>query len=388
MKNRTATPILALLTLFLTGCGGGTTTGDIPTLDLEAAIDNPRAFDLAEIAEKIEFISLDGSSTESLVGNINLMAESKNMFYISEGGINPVQIFDKVGKFVSTRGTIGRGPGEFLYISSFATDYARDIVYLKGAPSVISYDTDGRAVSRNDSIRGAQTAFFDDELVVLQGYSTKISDGRRAILEVFAPDLQHKTDTDVIDKGTLELLTIGDVVVYPAQNIMFGNGNSLFVKETLCDTVFRYENGRALEPAYRLDAGRYFVPAEAFGQNPAVKWSGDYHEIADVFDGDKRLIVKMWSYLNDSRAITYLVLDKSVPRGGFAATDSNGKPGLLLDGIAFTPAYVRDNLLVGWMQAIDIVDNAEAITDPQLKALAATLKEDSNPVIVVATLKK
>jgi hypothetical protein len=40
------------------------------------------------------------------------------------------------------------------------------------------------------------------------------------------------------------------------------------------------------------------------------------------------------------------------------------------------------------MQAIDIVDNAEQITDPDLKALAATLTENDNPVIVVVKLKK
>jgi hypothetical protein len=40
------------------------------------------------------------------------------------------------------------------------------------------------------------------------------------------------------------------------------------------------------------------------------------------------------------------------------------------------------------MQAIDIADNANSITNPDLKILATALKEDSNPLIVVATLKK
>jgi hypothetical protein len=44
--------------------------------------------------------------------------------------------------------------------------------------------------------------------------------------------------------------------------------------------------------------------------------------------------------------------------------------------------------LTKYIQAFDIVDNHDAITNPDLKALAATLKEDSNPVIGIAKLKK
>ncbi len=87
-------------------------------------------------------------------------------------------------------------------------------------------------------------------------------------------------------------------------------------------------------------------------------------------------------------ARSYLVFDRREGFGGFSAVGPDGGAGLFVGGLAFTPMYIRDNRLVGYMQALDIVDNADAITNPDLKALAATLREDSNPVIVVATLKK
>lgn len=99
----------------------------------------------------------------------------------------------------------------------------------------------------NDSIPRTQTAFYDDELVVLQGYSAKISDGRREILKVFSPDLQHRRTIDAADKGTIELLVLGKSVIYPAQSVMFYNGSSLLFKETLSDTLFRYKGG--MDPA-------------------------------------------------------------------------------------------------------------------------------------------
>lgn len=39
------------------------------------------------------------------------------------------------------------------------------------------------------------------------------------------------------------------------------------------------------------------------------------------------------------------------------------------------------------MQAIDIVDNTDVIANPELKTIAAAMKEDDNQVIVIAKLK-
>jgi hypothetical protein len=82
------------------------------------------------------------------------------------------------------------------------------------------------------------------------------------------------------------------------------------------------------------------------------------------------------------------LFDRREDYAGFTTLGPDGSEGLFLDGVRFQPAYIRDNQLVGYMSALDIVDNAESITNPDLKALAATLKEDNNPVIITAKLKK
>ncbi len=105
-----------------------------------------------------------------------------------------------------------------------------------------------------------------------------------------------------------------------------------------------------------------------------------------MWDADRYLIVETDGWF--SRLGDILVIDKREPLNNFSAIGPDGKPGLFLGGVKFTPSYIRDNRLVGYMQALDIVDNAATITNSDLKALAATLKEDSNPVIVIATLKR
>ncbi len=84
----------------------------------------------------------------------------------------------------------------------------------------------------------------------------------------------------------------------------------------------------------------------------------------------------------------FLVFDRRDPAAGFSARGgADDKPGLLLDGLPVTPMYIRDNRLVGYLSALDVTDNADRLTHPGLKSAAQNLREDSNPVIVVATLK-
>ncbi len=169
-------------------------------------------------------------------------------------------------------------------------------------------------------------------------------------------------------------------------NIMSGNGTDLVVKEGRCDTVFRYVGENSLEAAYRLDAGKYTLPAEAYGTSPKVV-KDKYCVIADIWEGERYLLVPVYNYAADGRE-EFLIFDRGEPSRRFSAVGPGRQRGIFLDGIAFKPMYIRGNRLVGYMQAPDIAAGSGDITDPGLKTLAATIKSNGNPVIVMATLKK
>ncbi len=130
MKNSALTILISIVGLV--GCKYDS-PDDLPVLMAGSAIDNRRAFDLAEIVDRFELIPLSDDGEKSLIGNITKMQESESKFYISDGVRNPVKIFDKNGRFLSSRGTIGRGPDELPFISNFAVDHRRDNIYLFAA---------------------------------------------------------------------------------------------------------------------------------------------------------------------------------------------------------------------------------------------------------------
>ncbi len=170
-------------------------------------------------------------------------------------------------------------------------------------------------------------------------------------------------------------------------DIISNNGETLLVKEGRSDTVFYYTGGqRTLQPAFYLDLGKKAISDEIFNGAQGLDIEEGHHAVINIIEGREYVFVTTGEI--GKRDLCYLIFDKRNPSDGFTATGPDGKRGLFIGGISFKPMYIRDNRLVGYMQALDIVDNAAGITDPKLKALAATLREDSNPVIVVAKLKQ
>jgi hypothetical protein len=385
---------LLLLAVCLTGCRNRGADDELPVFDIQRAIDTSRPFDLTEIADRFEFIALEDTDDESLVGSITAMQESQSRFYLSDGPRNPVKVFDKAGKFVSTRGQIGRGPNELTYIEGMAVDYREDHIYLSGGKKTVAYDTEGLLIARNDSISSPRIACHDGEWIMLD-FPFDAAYGGSNLLRIYSSDLQPERELKfTVQSGVDLMIEIGGRSYWfygAALGLLSDNGKAIFVKEPWNDTVYHYEKARPLEPVYRLDMGRYFIPAQAYGEEAAGTWSGEaYYRIDNIFDGNRYLITYLSSQSGGGLppAFDCLIFEKNDLPGGFSAVGPNGQNGLFIDGIGFTPMYIRDNRLVGYMNAIDIVDNADAITNPDLKAVADNMNEDSNPVIVVATLKR
>ncbi len=356
--------------------------GNIITLNAQAAIDNKKQFDLSDISNEIEFIPLDDSSEDALIGDPDAIEESTDAFFISDGVDRPVRVFDKSGKFLSTRGRIGRGPGEFLFLGDIAVDSGNSNVYIDvatGGYNIFMYNQDNRMVAASPPISwdNHKIAFYDYHLIVqTYPYVKPDADGKVAFIDIFSSDLRHEGSIRLPHKATNNYFIRGN-------QILSYNGKELLVKEELDDILYHYRDG-TLIPVYKLDMGKYFFSHRMWDRTMESQWN-KYYQVFNVFDGDRYMAVTVNNGFFGFRG--YLVFDKHNPSGGFMTIGSNGKPGLFIDGIRFTPRYIRDNRLVGYMQALDIVDNTDNITNPELKALAATLREDSNPVIVVAKLK-
>lgn len=385
--------LLLIMTLFglLTGCKSA--DDNIPRLEIETAIDNPRELNLNEIADEIRFIPLDGTVQESLIGNIRSIDETANRFYVSDNATEPIRVFDKTGKFVGTRGVIGRGPDEFAIIGAMTADYSQDNIYMSGymgGSVVVGADTSGRIFARLDSADNRQISFHDGKLFLLRDTPSRLVKMGETItlFDIYSSGLDREISVEVPFIGnSTGMIGSQDTGFFGRVmgHFLSNNDDRLLVKRGRNDTVFVFFDGM-LEPAYKFDLGKYTPPAEMFeGLTRQEQWES-YYSMDGMYEGDSYVIIRARGGMFGE--VKYLVFDRGYLSDGFLAVGPDGTPGIFIDGIAFTPMYVRDNRLVGYMQAIDILDNASTITDPELKNLTTTMKEDSNPVIVIAKFKK
>ncbi len=397
MKKTLFPTLLAAMVATVALCGGCADNSALPSLNMERAIDNPRTFDLGEIAESIEFIPLDGTSPDALVGEIRSMDGSDDRFYIQDFNPGPVKIFDSRGRFLTTRGSIGRGPDELVMIGRMTLDRERDNLYLDdwgwGIGKVRGYSPDGEIIARHDSTNLVSLTFLKDKFfgvehsyVGFSGDNDPPVGEKSVLLTTMTPELRPVGTFETVDKGAPRVFLPGNMIRTFPRAFVSHDGEMLVVKEFRSDTVYHLADGERLRAAYILDGGRHAIPQGAFGESATVAWNDDYHVVNLVREDNRYIFVETLS----GRPLKFhtLVFDRDDPSGGFSATGADGTPGLFIDGMVFNPHYLHRGQLVGYVDAIDIVDNAASITDPKLKALAATLREDSNPVIVVANLKQ
>ncbi len=274
---------LTLAILTLAGCGDTAAPGELRTLDLEAAIDNAKTFDLAEIAETIDFIPLDDTQKEGLVGEITVLNESKNRFFVKDNArVSPIKIFDRTGRFLRTEGRYGRGPGEYTNILNFTTDHDTDNLYMavsSGNSSLVVYDPSGRELTRNDSVMVNRMVIHDGSLLLLRGILINAEEMdlppggvMRPFLDRYSlPGLELETTIEAPDRGlsgVIRSMPNNGIRVTPGPStVLASDGGSVLVKEALSDTLKRYRND-ALEPAFVLDPGKYAIPDGALGMNP------------------------------------------------------------------------------------------------------------------------
>jgi hypothetical protein len=380
--------------LCLAGCGGGPASDkNLIVLDLAAAIDNPRPFDLAEIARNIEYIPLDGAVP---VGEINMltgMRPAKNGFYlVAQDGENTAWNFDRTGKFISTVGRIGRGPGETGSIVGVSPNDATDEIYIDGTTDVVGLDADGKEFARVGDLLSWGMRWHGDRLltlpVALVFDEEVFSHDTIPFIDMYDRELRHIGSIPGPNVGPfMGLSSVPEEGYVPATSPPFfsDNGERLLIKQGRNDTLYHFSSG-TIRPAYLLDLGAYTPPAEVFGFNPAGRWTERNFTVPNVWEGERWMIVAASNIIE--KTMWGLIFDRRNPEaGGFSATGGvDGKQGLFVGGAKFTPCYIRDNRLVGYIQAFDLVDNADRITDPKLKEIAAAIREESNPVITIIQL--
>ena len=115
----------------------------VPVINLSEDVSTVPSLLLSESAEKLEIVSLE-MTDQSMLGEIRRIQVTDHNIWIDHGREFYIYRFSRSGKFLNKIGSIGQGPGEYTTYSTFLVDEDKKEVYIiANTNGVLAYDFEG-----------------------------------------------------------------------------------------------------------------------------------------------------------------------------------------------------------------------------------------------------
>ena len=431
--------ILLLLIITLLGCSSNMkqepiSKSGIPVINLSEDVSTVPSLLLSEAAEKLEIVPLE-MTDESVLSDITEMQVTDHNIWIDHGREFYIYRFSRTGKFLNRIGSIGQGPGEYVNYLTFLVDEDKKEVYIFSTNNgVLVYDFEGgfkKQISDFQTMVGMFSSIYkqyilnDHKFFAIQNFGLYRSVDKDSLWSFVSLDdnfqkkrlfknpvhvgkeeqiIANRANMDRMVNYWMEYLTSVDIY----------NGQ-LTLKYPDTDTIYCYDDAtNQLLPQYAIftdeEKGDYeathlwfkdrkafdyfsifsYYPTKDFVYLIGSKGEEVYTYCYNKKDGSVRLQKRQsaiterdvpWFSFPLRQMKRDFVLDNDLGGGDFTVDSrSSGK-------------YWIDILEPGgdenWID-IDQIKSSTVIDESKKKELIRVLEsatEDSNPVLMIATLK-
>ena len=431
--------ILLLLIITLLGCSSNMkqepiSKSGIPVINLSEDVSTVPSLLLSEAAEKLEIVPLE-MTDESVLSDITEMQVTDHNIWIDHGREFYIYRFSRTGKFLNRIGSIGQGPGEYVNYLTFLVDEDKKEVYIFSTNNgVLVYDFEGgfkKQISDFQTMVGMFSSIYkqyilnDHKFFAIQNFGLYRSVDKDSLWSFVSLDdnfqkkrlfknpvhvgkeeqiIANRANMDRMVNYWMEYLTSVDIY----------NGQ-LTLKYPDTDTIYCYDDAtNQLLPQYAIftdeEKGDYeathlwfkdrkafdyfsiksYYPTKAFIYLVGSKGEEVYTYCYNKKDGSVRLQKRQsaiterdvpWFSFPLRQMKRDFVLDNDLGGGDFTVDSrSSGK-------------YWIDILEPGgdenWID-IDQIKSTTVIDESKKKELIRVLEsatEDSNPILMIATLK-
>ena len=402
--------VLSILTL---GCSDNDGSINSHIIDLEDAFDNnSQCVNLSKYAMALDYVPLE-TNVESVLNmgsQPRMQSDGKNIIVYDES-CQSLKIFDcKTGRFIKSFDRKGRGPGEYVnfYSWDIKGSFGSDDFKVAVLPynKILIYDNrdsclcESTIYERSINMPSTMRIFFSPQ----GNYLYTVDIVRRYNGN---SDLYDKIDYLVLRDSTGKELSRNLIALRMLHDsfqdfpTFFTYGNEIKLTNSTRDTVFRYNKEEGLVTDYLINYGKYeYIRRMTVGT--VGKENFFNIDIIGVFESDSFIILAgclperefpqiFTKYNFHPFCISYILYDK-VEKKTYALKKSPdcNYIGFIDDingGMPFEPRFVQNNKMYQFVDAYEFIELAKQYNVPKMKEIAATLTEDSNPVLVVATLK-
>ncbi len=348
-------------------------------IDIEKNIDNVKELPVSLIAKNLEYIPLE-TKKNCLLRKVSKLVFTDSFIFVSD--FNKLLQFNRKGKFIRQIGKNGKGPGEYVYVMSFDIDYYSNQVYIMDySPRIEVFDFSGNYIRQFDrsKIISYQFLGFDKDKLIFHfanmpkhydptEVSLMITDTKGNPLKEFKNYKKRKSKPGIM----------------VSESPLYSYNNKFYFMEFLNDTLFSVEEDK-LKPYAIIKLGNWKMdPDPTCKDKKEIKELESKLWITRIIENEKFLFINMEFGFNDS--LKFCAFNKrkgelTVLRNSSLQNDIDG-------GFSFLPKYIyNDNIFVDYMDAsvfLEKITSTGEISNPELSQLTSQIKEDDNPILIIA----
>jgi len=366
---------------------------------------DPRRFSkneisLAEIADDITYLPLDNYFH---MGEIVRIQKTEDQIYVKSRDLGLIA-FNKEGKNPRLIGSIGRGPGEYLYCISFAVDKTVGRIYILDIDEVIKvYSMEGEFVKniplkKYGAFHFSDIEFSDSKLFLFEYITMGHGKFNWIVLDSTGNTLTQKTNSIPTFRSGMG-----------ADGGVFRYENKISYWNMYNDTIFSIFPDLVYKPSYIFASGEHRMPMTQITDRSPYIIPRKINEtnrflFFEFFDKPKTITeILVGIAIIDKKSKKSFLSHMETERSNFGFSYHGGIVNNIDGGTKFWPlSYFVENKQEYLLGAVDPyrlkfqVSSKEfrntVVKFPEkkkkLEILASSLKESDNPVLVIVRLKK
>ena len=370
------------------------------TLDFVKAVKDAQVLEMSNYFSSVEYIPLE-TNRESSLGSVRLFTGCNGNYYFVSSN-NQILSFNHCGEFKGKVGEQGKGPNEYSKIIDIDSDKTTGNLSILTSERILVYDSNSNLMD-NISLQKIKDVGMNyvydfisepDGYVVLTSKSDSITCNQTEYCVLFN------------GKGSVETIcNVGELHRTPI--IMMGQEGSVIINSKL------YKRGGSTVNLIKGDFSKIYSIKEG---EKSVVYNIDFGKYGDLRNNSnprEKLLISEAIGCDRFFLITFLFPNSQFPvicngaevlSGGVILYDCEESrlyamkniPEIrkvafkndLDEGMPFYPYLLTsDGKFVCIVDAINFMEYAKIYDNPKMKEIAGTLTEESNPVMVVATLK-
>ena len=347
-------------------------------IDFEEAIQNSEDFNINKHVTNIRYVPLE-TNENCYLADVRKVVINADFILVSDSEGNLFQ-FTSSGQFIRRIGSLGKGPGEYTYMTDFVVDNSFKNIYINTLGFLYTYDTDGNFETRLPWSSG------DLQVMCIDSHN------RLFYIMPDAKQAKEKTSFDIVyvyDVNGQLLKTIESNIVRTKGLALFNNiyvkNDEIFYKEEFGKSICRINADLNVDTAFQIDLGKFAFEPEDLNMSKKDTWE-DHFRLFNMLSFERYVIFNLQKGLMGANTEATIYDRKKQDLIYPHDVDDSRRKGIYLNGVQLTPLADFEDELVCILSTEDIIENRDELLG-DLKTASMQINENSNPVLAVMKVK-